>query len=89
MADAQHPKAHVEDQDDIDLPRVQPISPKHEGIDPLTESDTMYPRDNTKADSEKLSHRAAPAPVDEPETTDEFIETESDAEPTKGKRRFF
>lgn len=47
MADVDHPKTHVEDQD-VKTPRVQPESPKDEGIDPLTESDTMYPRENVK-----------------------------------------
>lgn len=50
MADVDHPKTHVEDQD-VDLPRKQPESPKHEGIDPLTESDTMYPRENVKSNA--------------------------------------
>ena len=42
MADVDHPKTHVENQEDVTLPREQPESPKHEGIDPLTEGDTMY-----------------------------------------------
>lgn len=46
MADRDHPKTHVEDQD-LDGPRKQPLSPRHEGIDPLTESDTMYPAERT------------------------------------------
>lgn len=56
MADVDHPKTHVEDQD-VDLPRKQPESPKHEGIDPLTESDTMYPAENTKDASARLNKR--------------------------------
>lgn len=48
MADRAHPKTHVEDQD-IDGLRKQPLSPRNEGIDPLTESDTMLPREDTKA----------------------------------------
>lgn len=48
MADRKHPKTHVEDQD-LDKPRKQPLSPQHEGIDPLTESDTMYPAENVKS----------------------------------------
>lgn len=47
MADRDHPKTHVEDQD-LEAPRKQPLSPQHEGIDPLTESDTMYPAENVK-----------------------------------------
>lgn len=46
MADREHPKTHVEDQD-LKKPRTQPLSPRHEGIDPLTESDKMYPREET------------------------------------------
>ena len=52
MADRAHPKTHVEDQD-LDGLRKQPLSPRHEGIDPLTESDTMLPREDTKSESEK------------------------------------
>ena len=54
MADRAHPKTHVEDQD-IDGLRKQPLSPRHEGIDPLTESDTMLPREDTKSESEKIA----------------------------------
>lgn len=54
MADVNHPKTHVEDQD-IDLPRKQPVSPKHEGIDPLTESDTMYPREDVKGNASEAN----------------------------------
>lgn len=57
MADRSHPKTHVEDQD-IDGLRKQPLSPQHEGIDPLTESDTMLPREDTKSESEKLAKKA-------------------------------
>lgn len=60
MADVDHPKTHVEDQD-LSSPRKQPESPQHEGIDPLTESDTMYPRNDTKTDIEKASEKAANA----------------------------
>lgn len=56
MADVDHPKTHVEDQD-IDLPRKQPESPKHEGIDPLTESDTMYPRENVQEGAAKFNKK--------------------------------
>ena len=57
MADRKHPKTHVEDQD-IDGLRKQPLSPRHEGIDPLTEGDTMLPREDTKSESEKLAKKA-------------------------------
>lgn len=69
MADVDHPKTHVEDQvekGDVTLPRKQPLSPQHEGIDPLTESDTMYPAENTKADSTKLSKKLANTPYEAP-----------------------
>lgn len=56
MADVDHPKTHVEDQD-LESPRKQPESPKHEGIDPLTESDTMYPREDVKGNAEKLAKK--------------------------------
>lgn len=52
MADVDHPKTHVEDQD-IELPRKQPESPHREGIDPLTEGDTMYPREDVKVTAEE------------------------------------
>lgn len=55
MADRDHPKTHVENDQDAELPRTQPDSPQHEGIDPLTESDTLYPREDTKAETEKLN----------------------------------
>lgn len=57
MADIKHPKTRVEDQD-LDGLRKQPLSPQHEGIDPLTESDTMLPREDTKSESEKLAKKA-------------------------------
>lgn len=56
MADVDHPKTHVEDQD-IDLPRKQPESPKREGIDPLTESDTMFPAENVQENAEKFNKK--------------------------------
>ena len=56
MADVDHPKTHVEDQD-IDLPRKQPESPKREGIDPLTESDTMYPAENVKENAARFNKK--------------------------------
>lgn len=57
MADVDNPKTHVEDQKLKGGTRTQPESPKHEGIDPLTESDTLYPHEETRADSEKLSQK--------------------------------
>ena len=69
MADRKHPKTHVEDQD-IDGLRKQPLSPRHEGIDPLTESDTMLPREDTKSESEKIAKKAD-AEVAQENTEDE------------------
>ena len=66
MADVDHPKTHVEDQD-IDLPRKQPESPKREGIDPLTESDTMYPAENVKANAARFNAREEKAAVEQRE----------------------
>lgn len=44
---------------DVNEPNIQPESPQHEGIDPLTTSETMYPRENTKAESERLAEEEA------------------------------
>jgi hypothetical protein len=70
MADVDHPKTHVEDQD-IDLPRKQPESPKHEGIDPLTESDTLYPRENVKANAARFNAKEEKAAQEAAENPDE------------------
>lgn len=69
MADADHPKTHVEDQENVDLPRTQPESPHREGIDPLTESDTMYPAEDTKAVSTKQTKRENATAYQEPDST--------------------
>jgi len=71
MADVDHPNTHVENQEDVDLPRKQPESPKHSGIDPLTEGDTMYPSTNTKADSSRLNNKTEKAAAENEETADE------------------
>ena len=71
MADVDNPKTHVEDQverGDIDLPRTQPESPHREGIDPLTEGDTMYPAEDTKSDSEKLDRKQEKKAAEEAES---------------------
>ena len=73
MADRKHPKTHVEDQD-LDGLRKQPLSPLHEGIDPLTESDTMLPREDTKSESEKIAKKA------DAEVAQENAEDESEVE---------
>lgn len=75
MADADNPKTHVENQN-IDLPRKQPESPKHEGIDPLTESDTMYPREEVKSEADKLHRReynAEPEPTEEEQAAEDTV----------------
>lgn len=66
MADVDHPKTRVENQD-VDLPRTQPESPKREGIDPLTEGDTMYPAEDVKGTAEKLAREEATEPEQTPE----------------------
>ena len=63
MADVDHPKTHVEDQD-VDLPRKQPESPKREGIDPLTESDTMYPREDVKGNAARFNKKEEKAALE-------------------------
>jgi hypothetical protein len=71
MADVDNPKTHVEDQverGDVDLPRTQPESPHREGIDPLTEGDTMYPSEDTKSESEKLARKEEKAAAEEAES---------------------
>lgn len=78
MADIDHPKTHVEDDKDVKLPRKQPESPKHEGIDPLTESDTMYPAENTKSESLKLEKKLAKEADTQPET-DEGVDEGANA----------
>lgn len=86
MADVDHPNTHVENQEDADLPRTQPESPKHSGIDPLTEGDTMYPSEDTKSESEKLAKKAAkdePTPVDESYLNDDEPTNPEGAERTE------
>lgn len=89
MADADHPKTRIEDQD-VDLPRTQPESPKHEGIDPLAEDDTMYSAEETKTESEQLDRlqekkAAENVGSDEPTSTPETERAaeKHDASPAK------
>lgn len=72
MADVDHPKTHVEDQD-VDLPRKQPESPQREGIDPLTESDTMYPRENVKSNAARFNKKEEARAVEEREAADAAV----------------
>lgn len=69
MADIDHPKTHVENQENVEEPRTQPESPKHEGIDPLTESDTMYGAEDVKTKSAKLAKKGT---TDGEETAQEY-----------------
>lgn len=85
MADVDHPKTHVEDQD-IELPRQQPESPKREGIDPLTESDTMYPAENTKDASARLNKKLEKEAAEENQEAAERLETDvADQEELKAR----
>ena len=80
MADVDHPKTHVEDQD-IELPRKQPESPHREGIDPLTEGDTMYPREDVKGTAEKLAReesKAEPEQTAEEEVAEETVQAQEE-----------
>lgn len=92
MADINHPKTHVEDQE-LDSLRRQPLSPQHEGIDPLTESDTMLPREDTKTESEKLAKKQSKpktdeaAPSNEPAPESTVSEGDEPTEPTPKKKR--
>ena len=56
MADRKHPSAHVKDQDIKGL-REQPLSPQHEGIDPLTEGDTMLERGSVDTPKKKSTKK--------------------------------
>lgn len=93
MADVDHPKTHVEDQaakGEVDLPRKQPKSPQHEGIDPLTESDTMYPRYDDKGDTEREAKaeekeavenlEAGEPATDEDEASGQLLEDQQEVE---------
>jgi len=84
MADIDHPKTPVEKDKDAELPRTQPKSPKHEGIDPLTEGDTMYPSTDTQADSKALARENETQVADEnQEDADEVEETVADQKAVK------
>lgn len=70
MADREHPKVHAR----AGEKRKQPLSPQHEGIDPLTEADTLYPRDGAKSDEKKTTKKAVAkdtSEADEQDTTDQ------------------
>lgn len=81
MADRDNPKTHIENQKDADLPREQPLSPQHEGIDPLTEGDTMYPNEDTKAESEKLTKKTS----NDEAALDEDLSRQADTVDAQGK----
>lgn len=85
MADVDHPRTHVEDQD-VDLPRKQPESPKREGIDPLTESDTMYPREDVKGNAARFNKREEKTAVEDREAEDAKVaETVADQQEVNAK----
>lgn len=44
--------------------KVQPKSPQNEGVDPLTKGEKLYPRVNTKLESEKLRKQETEATHD-------------------------
>ena len=79
MADRDHPKTHVEDQD-LDKPRKQPLSPLREGIDPLTESDTMYPAENVKDASARLARKDAKTAEEQSAADNQTLEDHTDPE---------
>lgn len=50
-------KKPVQKDEEIKTPNVQPESPQNEGVDPLTEGGTLYPRENTKKESAELAKK--------------------------------
>lgn len=40
------------------MAKVQPKSPQDEGVDPLTKGEILYPREDTKTESEKATKEA-------------------------------
>lgn len=64
--------------------KVQPESPKHEGVDPLTKGETLYPRTNTKVESKKVSKKESKATHDTT-TDDKTAETVKDQEEVNAK----
>lgn len=55
--------------------KVQPKSPQHEGVDPLTTGETLHSRYDTKTEAEKLRRKEAEA---KPASTEKVEQTVSD-----------
>lgn len=77
MADREHPKKHSDTGS-----RKQPLSPQHEGIDPLTEGDKLYPKYDTKAEAEKLRKAEAKS---EPTSNEKVEQTVADQKEVDAK----
>lgn len=86
MADRKHPDTHVEDQN-VKGVRKQPLSPIGEGIDPLTESDTMHSAEDTTKDVEKdnltLEEHTDPTNQPSPEQPASPVNKPADADKTE------
>lgn len=55
MADRDNPTVHAKPDETM----KQPLSPQNEGIDPLTEANTLLPRVDDKGDSERVTETVA------------------------------
>lgn len=64
--------------------KVQPKSPQHEGVDPLTKGERLYPRTNTKDVSEKRTKELSEAPRDD-ESDKKVAQTVADQEELNAK----
>lgn len=73
MADREHPKKHSDKGS-----RKQPLSPQHEGIDPLTEGDKLYPAYDTKAEAEKLRKKETKSTAQNDKSADEVEQDVAD-----------
>ena len=62
--------------------KVQPKSPQHEGVDPLTKGERLYPKVDTKTESEKLRKAEAKS---EPASTEKVEETVADQNEVNAK----
>lgn len=82
MADRENPNKHVEDQKLKGGVRKQPLSPIGEGIDPLTESDTMYPAEDVAQATEELHEDESKAKqgsgADKPDADNRTLEDHTD-----------
>lgn len=64
--------------------KVQPKSPQHEGVDPLTTGERLYPRTKTKIESEKKTKELNEAPRDTA-SDDKVAKTVADQEELAAK----